>query len=234
MKLPLLCALTLLAHSASAALVFTDNFNRANTGSPNGGLGSNYDITGNIFLNSNHALTQTTGTSFALYNGFDLTQSFTLSLDIYSQSDSRYAGLVFNYVDSNNYYILRASFESAKATAWQFLKVINGSNAEVISSGSVSLGNMPLNTWRTLNLSSTGTAGQYNFSLTDVSGTNIYASSLISDTSLSISGQAGLYFSTSFAWADNLSITTVPEPGTWALLGLAGVFLVILRNRKVA
>lgn len=231
MKLPLLCALTLLAHSASAVLVFTDDFNRANTGSPNGGLGSNYDLTGDIFLNSNHALTQTASASNALYNGFDLSQSISLSLDIYSQSDSRYAGLIFNYADSSNYYLLRASFNASSSTAWQFIKYVNGVQT-VVSSGSISAGNMPLNTWRTLQLASTGTTGQYSFSLTDVSGTNTYASSLLSDNSLAIGGQAGLYFSSSFAWADNLSITTVPEPSTWALIGIASACGLFLRKRK--
>ncbi len=231
MKLPLLCALTLIAHSASAALVFTDDFNRANTPAQNGDLGSDYDITGSIFLNSNHAITQTSAASYALYNGFDISQSISLSLDIYSQSNSRYAGLIFNYDDASNYYLLRASFNDTSSTAWQFIKLVNGSQT-VVTSGTIALGNMPLNTWRTLKVESTGIAGQYSFSLTNVGGTTTYASSLLSDSSLAISGQAGLYFSDSFVWADNLSITTVPEPSTWALIGIAGAFGFFLRKRK--
>jgi len=231
MKLPLLCALTLLAHSASAALVFTDDFNRANTGSPNGGLGSNYDITGSIFLNGNSAYTQTATASYALYNGFDLSQSISLSLDISSAADGRYAGLVFNHVDSGNYYVLRASFHTTDSLSWQYLKYINGAQT-VVSTGSITPGNMPLNTWRTLQLTSTSTTGQYSFSLTNTAGTTTYASGLLSDSSLSIGGQAGLYFSSSFARADNLSITTVPEPTTWALIGIASACGLFLRKRK--
>ena len=237
MKLPLLCALSLAAltalagHTANAAVVFSDDFNRDSTASPDGGLGGDWDISGDVFLNGNHALTQTGSTSFALYNEAALSESFTVSLDIYSQSNSRYVGVVFDYQDADNYYVLRASFEASKATSWQFLKIADGTQSTV-DSGSVALGSMPLNTWRTLTVSSTGTPGQYSFSITSTDGQTTYASSLISDGTFAISGQAGLYFSNSFAWADNFSLTTVPEPSTWALMGAAGLLAFGFRRKN--
>lgn len=231
MKAPLFFLLAFAAHSASAALVFTDNFNRANTDPPNGGLGSNWDIKGSIFLNSNVAKTQTSGESFALYNGFDLSQNISLSVDIYSQSNGRYGGLVFNAQDSSNYYVFRALFSDSTTdpTAWQFLKVVNGVSS-LLSSGSIAVTNMPLTTWRSFSLSG-GENGNYTFSITNLGGTITYASAVLSDSTFGVSGQAGFYFGSSNMWADNFSLTTVPEPSTWGLLGAASVLGLWFRRR---
>lgn len=229
MKAPLFFLLAFAAHSASAALVFTDDFNR-----PNGGLGSDWDVTGNIFLNSNVAKTQTEGVSFALYNGFDLSQNFSLSIDLYALSTDRYGGFVFNYQDPGNYYIFRAAFSNATTgtKAWQFLKVVNGAPAAIISNGSFTDTDMPLSTWRTFNLSG-GENGNYTFSITNLDGSVTVANGLLSDTTFGVSGQAGFYFGNSFMWADNFSLTTVPEPSTWGLLGAAGALGLWFRRRHL-
>jgi len=234
MKTPLLCLLAFAAHSATAALVFTDNFNRPDTAGPNGGLGSNWDNTGNIFLNSNVAKTQTTGQSLAFYNGFDLSQTISLSVDIYSQSNGRYGGLVFNAQDSLNYYVFRASYSDSttNTTAWQFLKYVNGVST-TLSSGSIATASMPLTTWRTFQLSG-GTNGTYNFSITNLGGSTTYASGILTDSTFGVSGEAGFYFGDSNMWADNFSVTTVPEPTTWGLLGAAGALVFWLRRRQHA
>lgn len=234
MKTPLLCLLAF-AHSATAALVFTDDFNRANTSPSNGGLGSNWDITGNIFLDSNVAKTQTSGGGFALYNGFDLSQTISLSIDLYAISNDRYGGFVFNYQDPQNYYIFRAAFSDATSgnKAWQFLKVVNGSSLQVISSGSFPATNMPLSMWRTLKLSG-GENGDYTFSITNLDGSFTAASGSLHDTTFGVNGQAGFYFGNSNMWADNFSLTTVPEPTTWGLLGAAGALAFWLRRRQRA
>lgn len=227
----MVAALAMSLMATQAQILFTDNFTRSNTASPNGGLGTNWTISGNMFLNANHAQTQTAAESFALYNGANLSQSFSMSVDLYSQSTGRYGGLLFNYVDSSNYYVLRVQFD-AIATAWQFNKVVNGV-LTTVSSGSIAAGNMPINTWRTLTLNSSATTGQYTFALTDVGATNTYASGTLTDTNLTLGGSAGFYFSSSNAWADNFSLQTIPEPMVSGMLGM-GVLLACMRRRRLS
>ncbi|PAW77913.1 MAG: hypothetical protein B9S32_09965 [Verrucomicrobia bacterium Tous-C9LFEB] len=217
--------------ATQAQILFTDNFTRSNTASPNGGLGTDWTIAGNMFLNTNHAQTQTAAESFALYNGASLSQSFSMSVDIYSQSTGRYGGLLFNYVDSSNYYELRANFNST-STVWQFIKVIGGTSTTV-SQSTIAAGNMPVDTWRTLTLNSSATTGQYTFALTNVGGATTYASGTLTDTNLSLGGSAGFYFSGSNAWADNFSLQTVPEPMVSGMLGMS-VLLAFLRRRRLS
>lgn len=236
--LPLIAALTgLFLASASTSLVaatFTDSFNRDNTTSPAGGLGADWTVTGSLFLNSNVAKTQTAAVSYAVHDGLDLSTSFVASVDLYSQSNGRYGGLVFNYTDANNYYVFRASFHSTDATAWQFLKVVDGVQSTV-SSGAITAGSMPLTTWRTLTISSTATTGTYSYQLTSLGGASTIVSGTVSDSSLVLAGQAGFYFSSSNIWADNFSLTTpssIPEPSVTAVIaGIACVGLVSFRRK---
>jgi len=223
------------ARTEAAPSSFSDNFNRANTASPDGGLGSDWSVTGSIFLNSNVAKTQTNAVSYALYDGVSLSDTFTVSVDLYSQSAGRYGGVIFNYADASNYYVFRASFDGTNSTVWQFLKVVGGTQT-VVSAGTITAGDMPLTTWRTLTVSSTPTAGTYTYALTNQGGDSTIASGSVVDTSLAVSGEAGFYFSGSFIWADNFALQTtspIPEPSAVAfLVGMAALGVSVWAKRR--
>ncbi|AHF94115.1 hypothetical protein OPIT5_05840 [Opitutaceae bacterium TAV5] len=235
----LLSAVPALVQGETVPKTFTDNFNRDNTPSPGGGLGSDWDITGSIFLNSNVAKTQNTGAHFALYNSVPLLDSFTIRADFNSQSNGRYGGILFNYVDSNNYSLIRFNFAGATtSTAWQFIERIDGTSSTV-SSGTIAAGATQAKTWRALTLNSTDTAGQYTFTITNSTTGDTYVSQTITSASQTISGQAGFYFDGDYIWADNFAITTnvppIPEPATVSLL-LGSVFLAgaIIWRKRIA
>lgn len=63
-----------------------------------------------FYINTNVAKTQTSGENFALYNGFDLNESLGVRIDLYAQTAKRYRGILFNYTDALNFYLLRAAF----------------------------------------------------------------------------------------------------------------------------
>lgn len=222
---------------ANAANSFIDDFDRADTNGSGGGLGSNWDTVSTIFINGNVAKTQTASNQFALYNGFELGSSFDISMDAYAQSGGRYIGIIFNYTDSDNYYEIRAQFQgnstdNLQTSAWQFLKQEGGTQT-VVDSGTISpAGSMPVNTFRTISLSTTATTGEYLFTVTDVSETTTYLSQIISDSSLEAGGQAGFKFSNSFSWVDNYSVSSIPEPETYALLfGVVAISSMTLKRR---
>ncbi len=192
----------------------TDDFNRENTANPDGGLGDHWDTDYGIFLNSNVAKTQTGGEQLAIYNGaVSLTNAFDVSLDMYAQANGRYVGIVFHYMNSSNYYLLRNKFHNTEAGKWQFMKVENGASAEVLAWGDIATNSMPINTWRTMNLSETA-LGEYSFSITDLAGTTTNASGSFVDRTFT-GGSAGFYFSHSFAWADNFDLTALT--GAWPI-----------------
>lgn len=215
---------------------FFDDFNRANTNGVGGGLGPNWDTVSTIFINGEVAKTQTAANQLALFNGFDLSESLEVNVDAYAQSAGRYVGIVFNYTDADNYYVIRTQFngnstDSLEAGVWQFLKKEDGAQS-VLDSGTISpAGSMPINTFRSLSLNSTENEGEYLFEVTDVGGATTYLSETISDSTFGIGGQVGFQFSSSFTWADNFSVTTVPEPGTYALTaGMAALMGMALRR----
>ncbi|RRJ97781.1 PEP-CTERM sorting domain-containing protein [Opitutaceae bacterium TAV4] len=209
--------------AANIPQTFEDDFNRANTNGAGGGLGVNWTVPATVFVNSNVAKTQTAGEQLAIYNSVTLSDSLTLSANVYAQSDGRYVGLIFNYTDASNYSLLRFNFHTTETTQWQFIERTTGTNT-VVDSGSIKTGDMPLNTWRKVSIVSTSTAGQYTFSITNSDGTTSYASKTITSQSATptLTGNAGLYFGNSYIWADNFTLTTnvapVPEPATLSLL----------------
>lgn len=228
----LLCASALTAPGLVVAATFTDDFNRANTTA--GNIGSDWTVYNDgFFINNNSVLTQTTGTNMAILNDHTLTTSFDVSVDILAQSGGRYGGIVFNYNDSDNYYVFRANYNSSGTTAWQFLKVEDGTQS-VLDDGTVNVGGsgMNVNTWYTFNIASTETAGTYSYNIVDTSSGTVYAQGTISDSTFALGGQSGFYFAGSFGRADNYSLTTVPEPQASALLvGLLGAAMLVYRFR---
>ncbi len=227
-KIAIMWVLSLMAVAAvQADMTFSDDFTRDNTANPDGGLGADWTTTSGIFLNSNVAKTQTSGRQLAIYNGdVTLTNDFSISLDMYAQANDRYVGLVFNYSDADNFYILRTKFNSTGAV-WQALKVEGGTQS-LVDSGNIAAGSMTINTWRTLSLSGT-TDGVFNFAVTDVSGDNTYASDSFSDTSLN-GGTSGFVFDSNFVWADNYELSVVPEPVALGMIGLGGCLVLFVRR----
>lgn len=228
-----LLACLALALSIAGALnattqTFTDDFNRDNSSS----LGSNWNAPSSVFLNANVVKTQTAGDQFAIFTATTLTESLSLRTDFYAQSAGRYVGLVFNYTDSNNYSLIRFNFSNDSATQWQFIEKTDSTVTEV-DKGTIETGKNTINTWRTLSIVSTATAGEYLFKITSVTGDITYASKTLTSHSSNLSGNAGIYFGNSYIWADNFSLSTnisnIPELSTMAFLlgavGLSGTLL---------
>ncbi len=199
-----------LAVSAQAKVTFSDDFKRDDTAQGEG-LGAKWNTTGGIFLNSGVAKTQASGRQLAIYNGaVALNNSFSLKLNMYAQANGRYAGIVFHYIDSDNYYVLRTKFQDAAASVWQALKVEEGVQF-ILWEEPVGAGKMPLKSWRTLQLSETE-KGAFHLKITNPSGTETYVDSSFYDSSLT-GGTAGFIFDGSYVWAGKFELSA--EEGAW-------------------
>ena len=98
---------------------------------------------------------------------------FELSANILtSAGDSRTAGLVFNYQDSGNYYVLRygVPVTADRRPFLQFIKVENGESAQLARVEAAS-GALSGSTYYTMKIVSS--CGMFNFSLTDTGGNRI-------------------------------------------------------------
>jgi hypothetical protein len=230
-----------LSTSYLKAQTFSDDFSSADTSS---GLGSNYtEPSGNIFINSDSAYAQAAaGENVALYNGFDLSQNFTISLDVGSQSAGSFQGILFDYnPTTGDGLMLRISSggpDSTDPAIWQFVTYDNGSVAfagptqqqgnfaDYVSGGS----GFPT---ATITLSSTSTPDEYSFYVTTTDGgtTLLGPTTLIGSTGAGVSGEAGFDLEP-YSRGDNFSVTTAPEPSVVGLfaLGFAGL-LFRLRSR---
>lgn len=185
----------------------TDDFNRANTSQGNGGLGADWNITGEIFLHENHAITHYKGEALAVYAKAKTSGEFSVACDFYALANRNYAGVVFHFIDAKNYQVLRVSFseQDDQKTVWQWLK-FTGGKMELTAQGAIPAGNMPVKQWRRLSLQSDGKPGAYRFKVTDRSGDTQYAAGALQGGDAATGGQCGFYFGNAYQYADNFNL----------------------------
>lgn len=236
--------------TTASAVVFTDDFNRADVALTTNGasIGADYVIsnqgTGSAQFQITSNQLATGGTSgptneILSYQGFQLQntgagESFNLSLDVTtlnSHSGSVLYGLAFNFTDANNWYAARISTGTSLGTGnFQLVQCVAGTVAQVAVVSNLSIATSSA---YTMTIASNA-AGVFDYTLVgtsvNINGTWTDASSPMFD------GYAGMYINNTNTNPkfDNFSVTTVPEPSTWALIGLGSTFMLWnLRRHRI-
>ena len=212
----LLCAV-----SAAWATLVTDDFNRANTSASSDtsliGAHWNNDSSANTWrIDNNTVYAGSVDPMAMMYNDELQTlngsgDSFDLSLDVAGQANNVWAGLVFNYNNSSNYYTVRFK---AGYDDYQILGRRSAGSWKVIKSGHASA-NFVADRFYRINVTS-DTAYTYDFTITDTTSSTVVGSEtgMFDNEHLSTGGYAGLgLFSsnptTEFSQYDNFSLKTV-------------------------
>jgi len=201
-----LCQMTLHA----GLIKFEDDFNRANVASTSDGvlIGDGYVISAGTVQLSGGSISGVTGSSNALmyYNKIVLSHEFTVAADVsYALGSTRYAGVVFNYQDKDNYYFARIL-----GADFQVRRVVNGSAAggvllvakDVVAEGT--------------NYRLTVTSGSaYKFDISLVGGTTDKTWEVTDGGSNFTGGYAGIITSAANNTViENFYIETIREPAT--------------------
>ncbi len=194
----------------------TDDFNRADTAwSSNGAdIRSDWTVSGtNVWrINGNRLevdLPDSVNGSSILYNSsIQLAngggESFALSADVTATTNDQWCGVVFNYQNPSNYYMLRIK---TGTTSYQIIPVIDGANGADLELFSDALVTWAAGTAYTLAVSSASAYG-YTFEITEAGSSTV----LNPNTSVSFAtshhdgGYAGLW-----ALSVNLGVETVPN-----------------------
>jgi len=229
--------------SSAWAASITDNFNRADTqqtaytmkvgGTGWTQAGDGVNPTGDDwFIKGNVVRLRTREGNAVMYNTALSTVSgggtnFTLSADVSGVTSNAWVGLVFNYQDEANYYILRFK---AGTDEYQLIERRDSENKALVNqkiSGSFSAG---LGNYYTLTITS-DTAGDFNFTIKQQGESAVLNTVTAYDDSASAhtGGYAGLYgtITPNHCGAyDNFSLSVIPEPVT---LGFSGVTLLVRR-----
>lgn len=226
--------------SGNAQLVFTDDFNRANTGTVTTGLAmgnASYAITSANQYNPtllqilDNAATGpgVIGASFAVlsYQGFTLNSAnFTVSGLLKATSPLAAAeqwGVVWNFQDYNDFYWARIS----SPTGLQIGKMLNG----VASADTYTIPSVATGTPYTMTVSSTAA---YSFGISLVGGATNFSKTYTDAGNSFTGGYGGALWATPHAHlrVDSLSVTTIPEPTTWALLAFSLMTVLVIRRRR--
>jgi hypothetical protein len=249
----------LLASSAMAQMVFTDDFNRANTtrnADATVSIGANYELVkraGNNTVTAGILDNQVQFGSIAapvdpsapsdpalLYTGLSLSDttvignSWTLSGQIKTHNvvnGTLSYGLIFNRLSNGSFYAARIDTGS-DTTVLQFMRSDAGGSVIQFAAITNTL-SLALSSLYELSISSSA-PGVFGYSL---SGENITGSlsGTATDTASNLNGgYAGFYMNAvnNNPRFDNLSITVIPEPSTFALLTGALAGLVVLRRLR--
>ncbi len=211
------CGILLSALLPAQADSFTDGFDRADTASPDGGLGSaDYTMVGDFYLSGGAAVHDNNAqTVIGVYTGGELGSSWTNTVDAMALSSgtisgSRYIGAVWNYQNSTNYYVFRVQVKESGAY-WQFLEYNDGV-AKTYDAAEVGSA-LSLDTTYTISVESTGTDGTFAVSLMD--GSTPIVNETVSDQNGSATltdGYAGFYSSNTHSEFDNLELAGVVAP----------------------
>lgn len=239
MKKSMLITGMLCAASAGWSTIVTDNFNRGNT-SPSSDtslIGANWKqasgSTDEWLISGNYLHSHATASPGILYNDALETVSgngtnFDLSMDVASKTSGAWAGLVFNYQDDSNYYVVRFKSDSA---GYQVLKVVGGS-VGVLAYGSTST-NVKEDVFYTVSVAS-DTPYVFNITIKEAGQSEVFGEGQTTDKSNNFTGgYAGGYAnSTGYsAGYDNLSLEVIPEPATLGLVGMIAAGLIFVRRR---
>jgi hypothetical protein len=227
----ILCIITLLKVAlVSGAATVTDTFDRADTTySTNGAdIGANWfasspendwqlwQITNNVLQSDIGNALDERGQSMLLNNSMTLAcgngTSFAVSADVKIGYSNAWGGIVFNYQNPSNYCTLRINGIDPE---YQFLAVVDGANATVVSRGDALTG-FSLTNFYTLSVWA-DTEGRYDFTITEAgSTTKLNPTAAVIDSTFT-GGYAGLY-NTSYnsnpdATYDNFSLSVDTIPG---------------------
>ena len=177
----------------------TDSFNRADTesstdGSVIGPFWVNSDSTDLVRISESNLFINAWVAPGILYNNametvVDEGSGFAVGADVWTKNGT-WCGLVFNYQNATNYYVLRIRGNS---TCYQVLRVVNGSEQVVVNKSDASK-TFAAETFYTLNVSS-DMEYLFDFSIKEVSGTAILnPTATCRDAHSSFAGgYAGLY-----------------------------------------
>jgi hypothetical protein len=184
---------------------FTDDFQDSRPGE----LGENWEVSGKVFLHDNRAVTHFPEESIALVRNVTLANGFKIEADFFTQVNDSSGGIVFNYVRTGNFDVLRFAFSGdSEPKWWQFLRFVDGESS-VIASGSLSAEVAPVNEWRHLKVYSIDGDGAYAFEISDNSGGYVYLNRTFQDPEgKKPSGKGGFYFGAAFVEADNFVLVT--------------------------
>ena len=223
-------ALALMAGHVQAAVVVTDDFNRAN-----GALGANWTTitagTGNWTIISNQAVNSTGANAVGLdqYTGSGFlagTGAYDVQANLFTPAGTgsgSSVGVAFNIIDVNNYYAVRVQRSGG---FFQFIQVVGGTVGQVSTGNSTFAGTGDL-----MKVSHSTSQADGVYTLTINAGTF----TLTDSTSPLTGGGLGLYYAGSSAPGgglkfDNFSATGVPEPAAASLLTVAGMAIMLRRR----
>ena len=210
MKAFFLSIIFLVVTSAARAAEIADDFNRANTAQIAntvnvGGTGWVQDgdatATGSDwFINNNTVAGRNRVQVALLYNNSLETVSgsgtnFVLRTDVSAKLLNAYAGITFNYQNASNYYVVR--FKGG-TTTYQMLKVVDGTNAQVIVSKTDSSQAFAVDSFYTITVTS-DTAGAFDFTMTAAGSPTVLntVTTGVDTTGSSFDGgYAGMYLNT--------------------------------------
>lgn len=223
-------AVSVALSSASAeAQLYVDVFDRETLG-PDWAQFIEVTPTPDIFYPYNRYLvnTPTPGRSLVGYTGVELPEEFGVSLT--AQIHISLAGMAFNIQDADNFYAVRAWIDVTNdRTLVQLLKTVDG-----VDNGLASFYTEMISTdlLYEFSVSSTGN-GAFEYSLSDLDGNLLGASSFVDSINPFTGGYGGILVDGQFLVATKFVV--VPEPSSVVLLTAAGGLAAfsLRRSRKV-
>lgn len=218
----------ILSAFAGWSAVITDNFDRADQGSSADGslIGShwlNSDAEDRWALSSGSLRSVTVSTPAILFNdeletGNIADRNFTLSVDVSGKESNAWAGVVFNYQDSTNYYVLRFKVGT---TSYQLNRVVNGSTGGPVFATDATATFVD-DVFYTVTISSIS-AYEFDFTITEVGSSAVLnpITNAVDTNQNFTDGYAGVYNTGVLGWTgayDNFLIEATPRPGPSPLI----------------
>ncbi|MCP5535969.1 MAG: PEP-CTERM sorting domain-containing protein [Akkermansiaceae bacterium] len=223
--------------SASAATSFTDDFGDSSIDSEWNKNGVNW-VEGAGELSVTGIGGPSGAASYITTSTVPSDTAFTLTMDFHvtsvTASEQDWAGVAWNFGSAASTYIWRVRTENGRATITEWGGDINLWSSAVEGPGD--FGALTANNTYRLTVVSP-VAGTFSAELIDIDGTDgtIYSTGTIVDATHTSGGHFGIYAlqpEDNELQVESFSVvTSVPEPSSFALLGLGGLAL-ILRRRK--